>query len=248
MLALIRLYLNEKKCYLLRGKYILIKTKFLLLLVLLVGAQFTFGSLIYEDALDGSQSDNWSTTKGKWDFSSDGLANSKKGENRIFTDVAVGSDPYTIDFTGNLLSGNGWGLFFGSDLTSNNNKVTGMNFQYDPGYSGGAYLLRKWENDKESVVARFVTKLDYNTDHVFTLNVSSDSFSAFQDGVEVLSYTGDMNLAGSMIGMRTWSSSNAQFKNLTVSDLSAGKSAIPEPMTAVLAAAGSLIIFRKRSV
>ena len=149
------------------------KTKCLLFLAMLTMIQISFGSLIYQDALDGSNADNWNVTKGKWDFGSDGLSNSKRGENRIFTDVQVGSDPYQIDFTGNLSSGNGWGLYFGADLAAHNNKVTGMNFQYDPGYAGGAYLLRKWVNDKESVVASYRTKLDYNTDHNFTLDISS---------------------------------------------------------------------------
>ena len=63
----------------------------------------------------------------------------------------------------------------------------------------------------------------------------------------MLNYSGDMNLAGSMVGMRTWSSSDAQFKNLTISDMVGGtRSAVPEPATFALVAAGSLVILRKR--
>ena len=223
----------------------MIKNKILLLIVVFM-AKAAFGSLIYQDSLNGDNSNNWNATRGGWDFSDSGLSNTKKGENRIFTDIQVGSDPYTIEFTGNLFSGNGWGFYFGADLASDN-KVTGMNFQFDAGYGGGAYLLRKWVNDKESVVARYQTSLDLNSDHDFVLNISSTGFTAFQDGIEVLKYSGDMNLAGSMIGIRTWSASQSGFSDLTVSDLTAGtRSAIPEPATVALVAVGALGILRKR--
>ncbi len=224
------------------------KSKSLLLLAMLLTiTQFALGGLIYQDSFDGTNADSWNITKGKWDYSSDGISNSKSGENRIFTDIDISSDSYTIEFTGNLLTGKGWGLYFGSELADNTNKVSGMAFQYDPG-AGNAFVLRKWDNDKESTLKWVRSDLDYNTDHTFSLTISSTGFSALQDGVEVMNYTGNMNLVGSSIGLRTWSSSEAQFKFLSISDMSPGsKTAVPEPATFALVAAGSLVILRKRN-
>jgi len=189
------------------------------------------GTVIYSDSLQNGEDSSWTITSGKWSWSIDGLSNSATGENRIFLDALKGIDideGYEIHFKCNLKKGSGWGVFFNAGLNSKN-QVSGYSFQYDPGYSSGAYLLRKWTNNSETVVTSAIHKemQNYNTNHDFVVKVSSSAFSVMQDGVDVLSYGKSLNSFGELVGLRTWSCSSAMFSDFSISDTGS----VPEPAT-----------------
>lgn len=185
-------------------------------------------ALVYADSLSAGPAPAFTVSRGQWSFSGDGLANTASGENRIFLDVLPDDTPaYEVSLTANLLTGSGWGLFFGAGLSAN--AVSGYTFQYDPGYGNGAYLLRRWQNDSESVLRAITAPLTHNCAHDFRFVIGPDSLEAYQDGVSVLSYSGNLAPAGDLLGFRTWSASRAVFTDLRVSTPGGGKE-IPEPV------------------
>ena len=221
----------------------------LILLSAVLFSNMVYGGVIYEDNLDGSNADNWTISRGEWNYDSGKLENGFGGENRMFTSIDSAAGEYTVEFTANLINGSGWGFYFGSDVSANNT-VSGMNFQYDKGYSGGTYLLRKWDDNHESVTARQKGTLDLDNSHVFTFQISTDGFTAFQDGIEILSYSGEMNIVGNNIGFRTWSTREAVFSDLTVYDGIQVPLApnVPEPATVAIATLGTILTMRRRMV
>ncbi len=196
---------------------------------------------IYSTAFTPAEQDNWQVTRGEWLWSDDGLTNTKHGENRIFIDTLVGLNDYTVSLSANLHEGQGWGMFFGSNLDSQN-KISGFNFQYDPGWGDGAYLIRKWDSDKESVLSSVRTDLDYDIVHDFLFQVSNNSITVQQDGTEIIRYNGLLEPEGTLLGLRTWSGSTASFTSMSVSG-------IPEPSTLLLLGiSGMTVALRPRRV
>jgi fructan beta-fructosidase len=199
---------------------------------------------LFSESFTTGLSNEWQTTQGKWTSDETGLSNSKKGENRIFI-VIPKLDSFRIDLTASLEQGKGWGIWFSSSLDEKY-RVSGYNFQYDPGYGSGAYLLRRWQKNRESVIAAEMEELDFGTFHDFNLVVSPTSFQAFQDGELVLSYAGKLDTSNSTLGLRTWSNSQATFQDLTIG---AGSfTAAPEPASLLmLTGAGiALVGIRRR--
>jgi len=200
-------------------------------------------ALVYADSLSAGPAPEFAVSRGQWTFSGDGLANTTSGENRIFLDVLPDETPaYEVSLTANLLTGSGWGLFFGAGLSAN--KVSGYTFQYDPGYGNGAYLLRRWQNDGESVLRAVTAPLSRNCAHDFRFVIGPDSLEAYQDGVAVLSYAGHLAPAGDLLGLRTWSASRAGFTDLSVS--TPGGNEVPEPATLLPLTAALLALTNRR--
>ena len=200
-------------------------------------------STIWSDTLTNGAPPEWQTNRGSWSWTSAGLGNAAAGENRIFTVLPADLKDTQIGVTATLKSGSGWGLFFGSQL-SPTNAITGYTFQYDPGYGTGAYLLRQWTSDKESVLLPVISKLDFGVAHRFEFTFTDTSFLAFQDGKEVLSYKGSLSPSDTLAGFRTWGSSQAVFSDFTVGSGYCG-AVTPEPATACLLLVGTLL-FRRR--
>ena len=176
------------------------------------------GTPWFEDALRGGPGDNWNVTAGQWNWSEDGVNNAKSGENRLFADALGDRTDYQIKLSAALDAGKGWGVWFGASLDSKD-RVSGYTFQYDPGYGSGAWLLRRWENNNESVIAQVDYNFDFGSYHDFTLDVTDTGFNAYQDGELVLSYEGDLPSDGNFVGLRTWSGSQARFHSFSLSDL-----------------------------
>ncbi len=173
-------------------------------------------AVLFSDSLRDGQSDHWNVTRGRFAWGETGMSNDRGGENRAFLDVPVDSASYQVDLAANLEKGKGWGLWFGAGLDERN-RVSGYTFQYDPGYGRGAYLLREWSNDRESVLMPVYADLDTGNFHEFTFDVSEGNFTAYQDGNAVLSYEGDLTPAGDLVGLRTWSNTEVEFRDFTVS-------------------------------
>ena len=160
-------------------------------------------------------SSGWTTTIGNAIVQGGQFVFGPSAEARSFTGDAAWSD-YTIDTDVNLLSGSGYGVFF---RVSNSASLTGYSFQYDPNWSGGTFIMRKWLNGHEfapfaqvSAPAGFVW---LGSSRHIKVDVSGSIFSASIDGQQVLTGT-DTAYATGKVGLRTWSSSVANFDNFQV--------------------------------
>ncbi len=157
----------------------------------------------------------WNSVRGRWDVG-DPLCGGP-GEGRIFADDFSGDD-YVINIdSANLSQGNGYGVYF---RTSNEERVNGYNFQYDPGWGDGAFLFRKWVNGHELppiAVARVPGFDWHNTNRQIKISVVGDTFNAYVDGELVLTAT-DSTYSEGGIGIRTWDNTKACFSGISITN------------------------------
>jgi fructan beta-fructosidase len=178
--------------------------------------------LFFDDFSDGGaqwhsffgHDDNWTFNDGD----NPNLCHTGSGGDVILADGSEGSD-YTINTDANLSSGNGYGLFFRTSQ-NDNGRIEGYTFQYDPGYGGGQFIMRKWVNGYELwppfATANAPQGYDWrNVDRQVEVDVSGTVFTAKIDGEEVLVGSDDSYTEGSA-GLRAWSSSQACFDNFSV--------------------------------
>jgi fructan beta-fructosidase len=187
-----------------------------------LGAKGSCRNLIFFDDF-GSGDDNWHSFFGhddNWTFNDEdkNLCHTGNGGDVLLADGSNGSD-YNISADANLASGNGYGLFFRT--TKNDaDRIEGYTFQYDPGYSGGQFIMRKWVNGYELwppfAAAAPSDDFDWhNVDRNIEVEANGDVFTAKVDGEEVLVGTDDSYPEGDA-GIRAWGSSRACFDNFTV--------------------------------
>jgi len=117
-------------------------------------------------------------------------------------------DDYVVTLNDvNLSSGAGYGIVFRAENPPNG--MTGYVFQYDPGYSPGSFIIRKWVNGRELSAPIAVAKAPgyswYNTPRDIKVVVKGDTFTAYVDGVQVLTAK-DSSYATGGAGLRTWDS------------------------------------------
>lgn len=129
----------------------------------------------------------------------------------------------------NFTTGNGYGVWTRSTWEAA--KVThGYTFQYDPGW-GNQFIIRLWQNDQECGTPLGATKFPagmtpYGRHHIVVVT-SGNSMYATVDGVrmfDVPSLTQAITTskctmdvpAGTQIGMRTWSTTEATFTDTTI--------------------------------
>ena len=107
----------------------------------------------------------------------------------------------------NLKSGSGYGIAFRAQNTSTG--MTGYVFQYDPGFSPGSFIIRKWVNGRELSTPIAVAKASgyswYNTPRDIKIVIKGSTFTAYVDGKLVLTAT-DSTYATGGAGLRTWDS------------------------------------------
>jgi hypothetical protein len=195
------------------------------------------GEAIYAQDLRSGPLSEWVLDRGTWTWGPHGLSNASHGENRIFLDLARDIPEYEINLAACLSQGQGWGLLFGAYL-DDHDRLSGYGFQYEPQFHGGAYLLQEWMANGKNMLERVEAALDSDVFHDFTFHVTPDAFLAFQDGDLVLSYEGELPAAGSLVGLRTWSNSEATFRDVSIQ-------AIPEPPAFLLLLAGAVAGFRR---
>lgn len=172
----------------------------------------------------GSGGDNWYSFYGhddNWTFNEGddpNLCHTGDGGDVLLAEGSDGSD-YNISADANLSSGNGYGLFF---RTTKNDagRIEGYTFQYDPGYGGGQFIMRKWVNGYELwppfAAAAPPDNFDWhNVDRQVQVEVEGDTFTAKVDDEEVLTGSDDSYPEGEA-GIRTWGSSQACFDDFTV--------------------------------
>lgn len=166
---------------------------------------------------------NWNIVHGTWEIEDGKLKNTSHGEGQIFTDI--NESDYEVELENvNLASGDGFGIIFRAEETE---AFNGYTFQYDPGYAGGSFLLRKWANGHEfSPFARNdVSDFDwYNTDHDVKVVVSGGNYTAYVDDQVVLQGYDDTWVDNTKsVGLRTWSTTDVTFDSFAVNPVQEGE-------------------------
>ncbi|MBK7895403.1 MAG: DUF1080 domain-containing protein [Anaerolineaceae bacterium] len=129
------------------------------------------------------------------------------------------SDDYRIATKANITAGNGYGVLFRSS-ENENGRLEGYTFQYDPGYGGGQFIMRKWVNGYELyppfAAARPPAGFKWhNQNRLVEIDVQGNTFTAFIDGEQVLVGQDDSYEEGGA-GLRTWNGTQACFDNFSV--------------------------------
>ncbi len=141
-----------------------------------------------------------------------------KGNDQLLANGSEGSD-YTVSVDANITGGNGYGVYFHAS-ENEKGQIEGYTFQYDPGYKGGQFIMRKWVNGYE-LWPPFATAPApegyrwHNVDRHVEVSVDGDQFIATIDGKEVLVGQDDSYAEGGA-GLRVWSSGRACFDNFSV--------------------------------
>lgn len=158
--------------------------------------------------------DNWDIVRGDWTTDGERMCGGP-GEGRMFTDVDADDYTITVD-SATLAQGNGYGVYF---RVTDTPQFNGYSFQYDPGYGGGAFILRKWVNGREIwppfARARARGYDWWDTPRDIKLEARGDTFTVYVDGQSVLTGTDDTYSEGG-IGLRTWDNTIACFDSISV--------------------------------
>lgn len=188
-----------------------------------IGAEALCDDLLFGD--DFSQGlDKWRSFYGRdknWAVTDDDnpqLCHTGSDGDILLANGSEGAD-YTIAAKANIAKGNGYGVFF---RTSENEKgrIEGYTFQYDPGYGGGQFIMRKWVNGYE-LHPPFATAKPpagftwHNTDRQVEVDAVGNVFTVRVDGNEVLVGKDDSYPTGGA-GLRIWNSSQACFDDFSV--------------------------------
>ena len=162
---------------------------------------------------DFSDLSAWQIVKGKWQTLGGSLLGGPN-EGQIFHPVS--QNDYTINLADvTLKQGNGYGVFFRASKT---NPVSGYSFQYDPGYGGGAFIMRKWVNGSELppfAVAKASGNKWNEPNRQVKVEVKGNTFAAYVDGHKVVEGSDSTYKSGS-VGLRTWDSTSMSVGKLSV--------------------------------
>jgi len=177
---------------------------------------------VYCDVMGGMGKDvcsvdltSWKVRRGKWSLG-EPMCNKSSGQGSVFADGYTGKDAVITIDSAKLSRGNGYGVYFRA--TNVNKRLNGYTFQYDPGYGGGAFIIRKWVHGHE--LPPLAVKKDRNfpwhgSDNKIQLKIVGDTFTVFVNGEQVLVGKDDTYKEGG-IGLRTWDSTRACFKGISV--------------------------------
>jgi hypothetical protein len=141
-----------------------------------------------------------------------------KGEERAFAEGVRGAD-LTIKTKATLFQGDGYGLIF----RATGDLETGYTFQFEPGYEGGQFTMRKWVNGYELwppiASAKPSKGFDWDgVEHEIQLDAAGSSFTAKIDGKAVLQAR-DSSYSSGGVGLRVWGSTQAAFDSFAVRHL-----------------------------
>lgn len=163
--------------------------------------------------------DNWVNWQDGWATKSGSACASGSGV--IFNTCSTSLNPkdYTVYVSGaHLMKGKGYGVFFRTTVKKKR-LFNGYTFQYDPGYGRGAFIFRKWVNGKELPPFAVMPAQGYDwysAPKDVTIKVQGDQFTAYIDGVAVLSgVDGSFREGGA--GLRTWGASQICVDNFRIS-------------------------------
>lgn len=173
---------------------------------------------IISDAFDNLN--NWKSIFGSnnWKIVDGRLVSTGGGDKRIMLNSDL-PDDYVVSAKGILVKGDGYGVMF--RLTPQGNNYGGYCFQLDPGY-GNKFVLRKYasngaEISKPIAVANPPAGFDFKAPHDVQVKVVGNTYTAYIDGVEVMTAT-DSTYSSGGTGLRTWDSSSIAVDSFTVSN------------------------------
>ena len=157
----------------------------------------------------------WTPVEGDWEASNGVLRNTSSGEGRIFTPYSGDNFMVDIDST-HLLQDDGYGVWLRANEIEGNN-INGYTFQYDPGYSGGEFIMRKWVNGSESFPFARVSAAGYDwyNPHKIQVIANGDNFTVIIDGKQVLSAQ-DSTYSSGQVGLRTWSATRIELQGFSI--------------------------------
>lgn len=156
-----------------------------------------------------------------WEISDDDnpkLCHVGDGGDFLLAENSTGND-YQISTNANITTGNGYGILFRAS-ENENGRLEGYTMQYDPGYGGGQFILRKWVNGYE-LWPPFATAKPpagftwHGVERQIVVDVQGNTFTTYVDGEKMLVGQDDSYSEGGA-GLRTWSSSQACFDDYTV--------------------------------
>ena len=180
-----------------------------------LGATETCSSY-FSDDFDGDL-DDWVKVRGSWEIK-DGKLCGGPGSGQIFSDVP--QNDYVVNLKGaNLSQGWGYGVFFRASDFYN---LDGYNFQYDPGWGGGAFLTRKFVNGRELSPISHSRSPGYdwyNNPHDVQIIVQGNTFTTYVDGQQVTQATDSSFSGNGGIGFKTWDNTKVCFDSVSVDPL-----------------------------
>jgi hypothetical protein len=164
--------------------------------------------------------DAWKTQGSTWQVQngrlSVGFPTSTQEDKAIARDSSGSNCAITLN--AELFAGNGFGVIFreSGDPASMN----GYTFQYDPGYQGGQFIMRKWINGVE-IWPPFVAVSPpagyqwQGVDRQIEVDAAGSTFTAMIDGKTVLTGS-DSTYSSGAAGLRVWAGGQASFANFSV--------------------------------
>ncbi len=164
--------------------------------------------------------DDWKKINGPncWKTGGGVLSVSKGSCTSVLMNQAVLPDDYQISMQkAKLLNGLGYGLMF--RLSKDENSFTGYSFQVDRGL-GNQFVFRRYDKNGTELGQPLAAVpapvgFDFTTAHSVEVSVVGDTFTAYVDGVQVLSAVDDTYPSGGS-GLRTWGDSQSEFDGFSV--------------------------------
>lgn len=171
---------------------------------------------------DFSTMEGWESRYGKWTNPDGKICTSRGARNyNTCSESMQNNSDYTIKLGGaELTQGNGYGVFFRG--TEMDGRTDGYIVQYDPGWGGGAIIMRKWVNGRELppfAVKRLPGFDWYGGAHDIQLDVQGNTFTLSIDGEEVLVGQDDTYSEGG-VGFRSWDNTKVCFDDISIGELS----------------------------
>ena len=167
--------------------------------------------------------DKWTTQGNTWQVR-DGLLSvgfpKSTEEDKAIAKDSSGSN-YAIKLSADLVAGNGFGVIFRE--SGDPSQMNGYTFQYDPGYGGGQFIMRKWIDGVEiwppfAAVSPPAGFKWWGVNRQIELDAVGSTFTAKIDGQTVL--TGkDSTYSSGAAGLRVWAGGQATFANFAVTRL-----------------------------
>jgi fructan beta-fructosidase len=167
----------------------------------------------------------WSFEGSAWTIQNSALWAGQNGpttdENRALANMDSTATDYVVSVDAKLTAGNGYGVFF--RVTGDAATLDGYSFQYDPGYGGGQFIMRKFVNGYEMwpPFAAVAAPAGFNWDNAnrhMEVTVQGSTFTARIDGQTVL-VGSDRTYAMGGTGLRVWAGGQVRFNNFTVNPI-----------------------------
>lgn len=176
-------------------------------------------NMLYQS--DFSSIKNIHILKGAWQVINGILSPAKAGEDRAILPGTSGTD-YDIKMKAVLAvsksGSSGYGIYYRATEAAD---ISGYSFQYDPG-AGNRFVVKKVTNGIESPSFQMVsmTKVmgadfDVNAAHNIEISVTGNNHIITVDGIKVMDFNDSTFTTGS-VGVRSWSDSQVQISDVTV--------------------------------